>query len=135
MTKRERGVVLALGGLFILGGPSYHQVFGLDHPLLKAWEPYGGPATEVCIATYEVVEDGVRRPVSRLEALHGAANWWEVDLHLRRLPYPADVERAGQQLCRALRVYDVRARARCGTVEGYAVAEDGERNLCQARRR
>ena len=126
-------MVLLAGALFIFGGPFDRQVLGRRDRLLKDWRPYGNGRSDVCVAEFAVVgRDGERTPVSHIGTLHDGKTWWQVSLGDRSLRSVDEVRVAGRQMCRALRVRDLRTRTKCGsTREGYRYRERWKDNLCR----
>lgn len=134
MTLQRRVFALVLIGGFFVATPVIRQVFGLGNGWLRAWQMFAGLSTDLCEVQLYVRADGADTPVDRLAAL-GFDRRADAAPNQRLLKdVPAVVESA-QAVCKKLgEGVDLRAVARCATMQGWEPALAREENLCAVAR-
>lgn len=116
-----RAAVFAAVVLWMQAGPVAVQALGQPRPPgTMTWRMYGTRGSDLCaVEWFTRAADGTLTPVER----RGRLRRYEGEVALRR---------ASVRLCGELgRGTDLRARARCGSREGWVRVMDLERDLCR----
>jgi len=139
--RAARLALLAALAVYMLGGPINGHLLGNRHRAWMHWGMYSTAGRDVCSIRFFLPGEE-SAPVDRLGSL-GYAHSYEAPTKVRRLRKASGVRAQGAALCEALGVDDLRAQGRCGvgratqkkTGTAWKQSFDGEKNLCQKRRR
>jgi hypothetical protein len=98
---------------------------------LRGWAMYT-KRYDVCVVRFVTVHGGVESIVDRYQALRAPSHGGD-RRDVRLLKTPDEVRALGARICRAIGESDVRAHARCSTLEGNGWEDRmrAEENLCR----
>lgn len=127
-----RGLVFAVLGAFLMGGPLLRQGLGLRNPYLPQWVMFVGYGLDVCAVRYaQRGDDGALQTLDRF-ALLGHPDWASAPRSVKRVSDLQGGERLGRQLCGALGAgADVRMSLRCAARTGWTTVAADETDLCR----
>lgn len=108
-----RGVIFFALALFIIGGPSYRQVFGGENVLFRDWVMFRGVGLGVIELRFEHLRDGRWEPFEYVDELK--RRFGVPEHRALRLQGLGDLLRAEREMCRIYPEETLRDFARIGT--------------------
>ncbi|HTE50221.1 MAG TPA: hypothetical protein VK698_05060 [Kofleriaceae bacterium] len=128
MGRRVRWFVFAAAAAWMLLSPAAIQVFGVEAPMVRAWQMFHRRGVGICAARY----DDHGRPIDRY-ALFGMDRTAAPD-DFRRITDERRARAMGRRICQKIGAgAEVRVELRCGERDGLRTVLDREEDLCAAR--
>jgi hypothetical protein len=118
--------------VWIVVTPALVQVFHLPVKWVRSWTMYSGAGRGVCDVQYYDQQSG--EPLDYLQAFYDVEHFWQVEPYRRRVMRER-LRGVGGDLCRTLKLRDVRAEAECAIRDTWKQEMDREENLCRRGRR
>lgn len=130
MRVSQRMAAMVIIGGFFVTTPFLRQVVGVKAGWMRQWRMFATFASDLCEVQYLQREGGVDTPVDRLAVL-GHPDPRTAPRSATLLTKNGGIERQASELCKKLGPdTDLRADARCASMDGWQVAYTRDRNLC-----